>query len=206
MALGPLRSKTSYGYRRTRLFQTLLLMYRRGVVVEVLGGLLLVALDCPDSAGRQAELLSRGLLHVLDRYALCVVGWCRVRTRLRPLDSSIHPCSSTRSVRCYSSRAKVAMYVIHPMGGCCLLISDLSEKILSWPASQPARGQTAACQPPASRLRPGQPARGRPRAHARRQARLTPLARCGGALRRSLATAAAQAEGPGRKAPPREPI
>ena len=161
-------------------------------------------MDCPDSAGRQAKLRSRGLL--LDRYALCVVGWSRVRARSRPLDSSIHPCSSTRSVRCYSSRAKVAMYVIHPMGGCCLLISDLSEKILSWPASQPARGQTAACQPPASRLRPGQPARGRPRAHARRQARLTPLARCGGALRRSLATAAAQAEGPGRKAPPREPI
>ena len=37
----------------------------------------------------------------------------------------------------------------------CLLISDLSEKFLSWPtASQPARGQTAACKPPASRLRP----------------------------------------------------
>ena len=84
----------------------------------------------------------------MDRYALCVVGWSRVRARSRPLDSSIHPYSSTGSVRCYSSRAKVAMYVIHPMGGCCLLISDLSEKILSWPASQPARGQTAACQPP----------------------------------------------------------
>ena len=57
------------------LSESFLMMYRSGGVVEVLGGLLV--LKCPESAIWQAELRPRGLL--LGHYALCVVGWSRVR-------------------------------------------------------------------------------------------------------------------------------